>query len=274
MEHETTPVSVQDAIEYNRASAQNVGWENHRYDIYSKVLKLNYSPDEALFVSLVAEWQYNNGLTPDGKLGKKTWERMKSVMGLSGGSGSTTGLRLPLVNTPMPDGNSYTVANRHRRYGVPEAIRALQWIAAEWHKLYPDIRFGVNDISQQGGGEISPHKSHRVGLDADLTLTVRSTGERIGQYRQGSGTRIVRNYAPYRQIASDFVALAARNPHMRIKTIFYFDRSISPLISTSRDSDNHYRHFHVRFCLPEPYRTQMNFRAVYKSGEKPPNYSC
>jgi peptidoglycan hydrolase-like protein with peptidoglycan-binding domain len=276
MEGEISASSVAKAVEYNREKSAQLGWGAHFDDIVAKVLRLNFTPEESYFAELLADWQAANGLTPDGMLGPGTWARMKQILGIGSGGGSTSSgtLKIPLVNSSMPKGSTYTVSTSTRNYGTPDTIRALQWIAAEWHKRYPDVSFGVRDISQRGGGKISPHQSHRIGLDADVTLTLRSTGERIGQYRPGSGTSIVRNYAAYQHIARDFVALAAQNPFMKIKTIFYFDRSISRLVSTSKDSDTHYRHFHLRFCMPAAYQAQINFGAVYSSGEYRPKYNC
>ncbi len=285
---ELSPSSITSAVNYNRDSATRLGWGAYQYDIVDKVLRLNFSPDESYFAELVADWQAANGLTPDGKIGTGTWGKMKAILGLGGGSSTSTGgggsssaLRIPLVDTAMPAGSTYTVSNSSRKYGTPDTIRALKWIADEWHKLYPDVRFGVNDISQRGGGKLfksdgrtPAHSSHRAGLDADVTLTLRSTSERIGQNRRGSPVEIVKDYAAYQHIARDFVALVLQNPALKIKTIFFFDRSLSPAISRSKDSNDHYKHFHLRFCMPPHYAAQMNLGAVYASGETKPNYNC
>lgn len=273
---ETNADAMAKAVEFNRKKSVELGWGTYFDDIVAKVLRLNFTPEESYFASLVADWQFDNGLTPDGMLGPSTWAKMKSILGISSGgsSGASTGSgAIPLINAAMPAGSTYTVSSSSRKYGTPDTIRALQWIATEWHKIHPEIEFGVRDISQRGGGKIKPHMSHRVGLDADLTLTVRSTRKRIGDSRRGS-SEVVSDYAAYQHIALDFVNLVARNPVLKAQMIFFFDKNLHPLISKGKDSDTHYRHFHVRFCMPAAYQSLINFNAVYASGESKPNYRC
>ena len=71
----------------------------------------------------------------------------------------------------------------------------------------------MNDISKLGGGQLGRHKSHRIGLDADVNLTVK--GRRIG----------VKNadYERQRPLVQELVTLIRDNPVLPIKTIGFND---------------------------------------------------
>ena len=74
---------LQKAIEYNKRKGPELGWASYYDDIVEKVLKLNYSPDEAAFAQAVANWQANNGYSGkyiDGKLGSGTWGKMQDLI--------------------------------------------------------------------------------------------------------------------------------------------------------------------------------------------------
>lgn len=89
-EDELSSSQTSSAVAYNRDKATSLGWGNHRYDIVEKVLRLNYSPDEQTFASLVAQWQASKGLTADGKLGPSTWEAMKPILGIRPSTSGST----------------------------------------------------------------------------------------------------------------------------------------------------------------------------------------
>jgi hypothetical protein len=113
-EDELSSSQASSAVAYNREKATSLGWGNHRYDIVEKVFRLNYSPDELTFASLVAEWQASKGLTSDGKLGPSTWEAMKPILGLkpSTPQPSTSYQRVfPLPQ--LPDGRKPMITSGH-----------------------------------------------------------------------------------------------------------------------------------------------------------------
>lgn len=275
LEQELGFAEKSEAVAYNQNSAQNLGWGQFKQQIITNVLKLSYLPDEYSFAEAVANWQAQNGFYGkdiDGKIGKITWQKMQNILG----SGSTTNVgALPQVNTAMPTGKTYSVKTSARSYGVSETISALQWIAKQWDILYPDIKIIINDISKKGGGKISPHQSHRIGLDADISLVVRATGERIGNSsRTNSPTPLVKNYQQYRHIAKAFVDLVLSNPILKIKVIWYFDHTLNSIIPNSQTSKDHYRHFHLRFCMPQKYVSTLDLNKVYAKGETKAVYSC
>lgn len=166
------------------------------------------------------------------------------------------------VQMPHPSNDQYRFkSNTVRIFGVQEVIDALKWITAKWHERRPEIRLGMGDISQKGGGQIGQHLSHRVGLDADLSLNIRSTGERIKR-----GSRYER--LGFRKYAKEFVELAVSNPHLEIKTVWFFDHTIHRRVPKSNTSSRHYRHFHIRFVLPDRLRNSLDFGRVYGANAK------
>jgi hypothetical protein len=275
LDQELSTAEIDSAVQYNRKSAEDLGWEQYRQQIVEKIFGLLYQLDEYDFAERVADWQAKNGFygkDVDGKIGKGTWGKMKAMLGIS--SPVSAGA-LALVNTVMPSGSRHTVAAPSKNYGVPETITALQWLVQKWDILYPDIEIRIGDISKKGGGEISPHDSHRIGLDADIGLVVRSTKERIGNpARKNSPTKLVKDYHQYRHIAKAFVDLVLANPVLSIKVIWFFDHTLNPIIPNSKTSRQHYRHFHLRFCMPQKYKSMLDLNKVYSAGEDKPSYKC
>jgi Uncharacterized protein conserved in bacteria (DUF2272)/Penicillin-insensitive murein endopeptidase len=161
---------------------------------------------------------------------------------------------LAVVATPLPSG---ATANR---FGVPEAVEALAWIQKEWTRRHPDVRFGVRDISRRGGGRLGSHKSHRVGLDADVNLTV--NGKRVGVRAP--------DYERHRPLVQELVEVIRANPVLPIKTIGFLD----PKVSGVAQWPGHTKHLHVRFCRPERYASTLDLDQVYAKGEAKPSYDC
>lgn len=61
--------------------------------------------------------------------------------------------------------------NEDRGWGTDEMIQMITASAQEMDALYPGMgRLQVEDIGQNGGGEIDGHASHQNGLDVDLTF--------------------------------------------------------------------------------------------------------
>lgn len=58
--------------------------------------------------------------------------------------------------------------NDATRYGTQEFVNLLTWAIAQVDEAAPGSRFLLGDISRQRGGRLRPHRSHRVGRDADV----------------------------------------------------------------------------------------------------------
>ncbi|MFX0198363.1 MAG: penicillin-insensitive murein endopeptidase, partial [Candidatus Hodarchaeota archaeon] len=192
-------------------------------------------------------------------------------------------LKLPIVSTPMPHSPHYTVySSRKRYYGVPETIAALKWIGKEWNKLHPTVRMHIGDISQIGGGKIPPHKSHRMGIDADVHLRINGKRIVVGYEKPIPGDpdakpRIIeyKIYQSQRRYVRDFVNIVKRNPYLPIRQIGFRDLTLKKETNNLvQDWERHIRHLHLRFCLPANRAQQLDIDKVYSSNERKPPYAC
>lgn len=204
------------------------------------------SPDEPGYEALSKEWLQIRNTIVDPTLGP--------VSPMPAPSGAAAAGSLAAVATPLPAG-----ATRNR-YAIPETIEALAWIGGEWTRRHPEARFGVRDISKLGGGQLGRHKSHRVGLDADVNLVV--DGRRVGVADPG--------YERHRPLVQELVDVIRANPVLPIKTIGFLD----PQVRGVSQWPGHTRHLHIRFCRPASYTGQLDLDRVYGAGEAKPSYDC
>lgn len=61
----------------------------------------------------------------------------------------------------------------HRRieqYASGLTKGVLEWSVEKFNESYPNSPVCVNDVSKKGGGKLSGHKSHRNGLDIDISI--------------------------------------------------------------------------------------------------------
>ncbi|MDL1873755.1 hypothetical protein FBQ85_01065 [Cytophagia bacterium CHB2] len=141
---------IANAIEKNRRYAQSLGWDNHRYAIYTLLGFTDISPIEELFVEAVAGWQKENGFTGkdvDGVIGPNTWQKMKGQLALSGKNGqssSTTAQSTPQASQRTASGGSGQASLKTIYNPV-----LVQWIQNSLNRLllpnpplYTDGKFG------------------------------------------------------------------------------------------------------------------------------------
>lgn len=159
---------------------------------------------------------------------------------------------LAAVATPLPSGGT------RNRYGIPETVEALTWITQEWARRHPDTSFRVRDISRLGGGQLGKHKSHRVGLDADVHLIVE--GKRISATDP--------DFDRVRPLVQELVDVIRANPVLPVKTIGFLDPQMRGVDLWA----GHIRHLHIRFCQPGSYTPDL--ARVYGPGESKPSYAC
>ena len=77
------------------------------------------------------------------------------------------------VNTLLPASGAGFVTNNRGpsgkfQFGQKSTIDAAVAVGIAWEALNPARPFSIGQISLKGGGEMPPHKSHRVGLDVDV----------------------------------------------------------------------------------------------------------
>ncbi|MBY4949719.1 penicillin-insensitive murein endopeptidase [Cupriavidus respiraculi] len=153
----------------------------------------------------------------------------------------------PEVNTLMAKQGVgfYCRKDAAMRWGVPEMVMALTTVAARWFVRFPHgPRIVISDLSKRGGGWLSPHKSHQVGLDVDIGL-VRNDGKEGGAVTYKTG-----NYS--RERTRHLVESILANGVLPVKTLAFNDPAIQhPKVVRWSGHDDH---LHVRFCVPAHYK--------------------
>ena len=153
--------------------------------------------------------------------------------------------------------------SRNRNWGHPEMIAFLQRLSVQaqragWPRLY------VGDISQPRGGPMrSGHRSHQIGLDADIWLRKpfarlldRKERERIGSDVVVTGGRVNKLWTPshhavLRAAASDrAVARIFVNPAIKA-ALCQDETGDRTWLRKIRPWRGHNAHFHVRLACPE-----------------------
>src|SRR6266542_4190492 len=144
----------------------------------------------------------------------------------------------PQVDTVLPRKGpgfySYHPGSPKRQYGTARTILALQAIGARWLVAHPGgPRIGIGDISFPGGGKMSPHVSHQLGVDVDLRL-MRSDGKEAGgTYRDSTYSRA---------LTQELVDIIRANTVQGVKMILNND----PKIKGVKPWHGHDDHLHVR----------------------------
>ena len=125
---------------------------------------------------------------------------------------------------------------------------------------HPDVVFKIRDISKKGGGKLQTgtnkyHKSHQIGLDCDLQLLV--NGVRINTLKSSYTVK-------QRGFLRDFIKIVLANPVLNIKVIGCTESVLAKEFEKVRAKgwNGHNKHLHVRFCVPEKYRSQLKRIAV------------
>lgn len=192
----------------------------------------------------ISSFQQKQGLKDDGIVGAQTEAALIAASGTRPPTSTTPpsvgGGISSSINTPLPRTGPgfYSHSGTPRQYGIPQTIRALQTIGAAWQSTHPQgPRIGIGDISFQGGGKMSPHKSHQKGVDIDISI--------MRNDRVESGTRYQNsNYS--RALTQELVNLIRANTVLKVERIYFND----PQVQGVRRWPGHDNHLHVRFCAP------------------------
>jgi len=168
----------------------------------------------------------------------------------------------PKNNTAIPN-NTYVNAVRTNRYAQPELVDMLVSAAGEMFETYQidgvGPRLQVNDASRKYGGRLSPHVSHRRGIDAD-----------IGMYRFEEG-RYTNRIGPIKQwnqetLEANWNFLKSLQHNYSIQYVFWNGRYINKMKNyvlshygeaewneygkVFHTEDHHTSHFHIRIVNP------------------------
>lgn len=249
-----TGLDVARAVSRNRYYAQQLGW-GLQFDRIAGMLGFrNRSPDETSFARAVARWQASRpGLSVDGIIGPNTWRVMRpfvtpgqttpaspapqaaSARSSVTGSGSFT-----LLPTPGAGYRSYSGPGR--QHGRAQTIQALQAIGRAWMASHPNgPRIQIGDISFADGSFMSPHRSHRNGLDVDIRPIRNDSRE----------DRVTIQSAEYSQmLTQELVDSIHANGVLPVRVILFND----PKVRGVRPWPGHDNHLHVSFQLPAASR--------------------
>lgn len=129
-----------------------------------------------------------------------------------------------------PEGEGYRSIrqSRGRFYGIGTLVAGIEWTAKQVHAADPSAPpMAIGDLSAKNGGDISAHRSHENGLDADILVAWKDAegkpvfaDEFVKLPARGSvshgGKRIQFDAARTWLI----VKTLAANPHMRIQNAF------------------------------------------------------
>ena len=245
------------AVGANREYGRSLGWDARYFDIARRLLGVETFPiTERDFAERLLEWQKRHCFEDvDGILGPTTWKEMRLLLGLMPAQPPKGPVRA--ADTPMPKyGAGFCCHKRlERRYGLSETIEALKTVGLRWqrrHGTRPRIR--IADISLRGGGRIAPHGSHRLGIDVDLWLESAGGGNLTHSRR--------RHYSP--KLTGELATVIRDNGVLGVHKVWYRDREVA---STDYEK-SHYRHLHVRFCMPARHDLAAMKRAAFPKGTK------
>ncbi|MFF4049902.1 hypothetical protein ACFYZ5_24905 [Streptomyces chartreusis] len=221
------------AVERNRAYADTLGWGARLSDVRRALNPRRTAWDGAALVTETRKWQSRTGLPADGVLGPTTWAYLKVSAGL---------YTDPVIAAqfPVQGPGCYAGGPPDRRFARPETVRALLTTARGWHAARPGgPRIGILEISLRGGGPISRHGSHRLGLDVDIR-PVRSDGhEGPTEWNQPGYSQ---------SLTQELVDRLHGNGVLPVHFILFND----PGIRGVRKWEGHDNHLHVRFRPPAP----------------------
>lgn len=192
----------------------------------------------------IRSFQSSRGLTADGIVGPIT-EAALIAAGASqppqvgSGGGTTPGPNAAVTTRlPSPGQGYYSYKPGTNQYGTSATIRALQAVGTQWHRAHPSgPRIGIGDISLNGGGPMSGHASHQLGLDIDIRI-VRNDG------REEPCNYTLSTYS--RSLTQELVNLIRANAVLRVQYIFFNDSRVTGVQPLSGHDD----HLHVRFYPP------------------------
>jgi peptidoglycan hydrolase-like protein with peptidoglycan-binding domain len=198
--------------------------------------------------SAIRSFQAQRGLTVDGDVGTATAAALVQAGAppppspASASTPSSGGGGHPEVDTVLPRSGpgfySYHPGSPGRQVARPETIRALQAIGAAWAAAHPGgPRIGIGDISFRGGGPMKPHKSHQLGVDADLRILRSDGAEKAATYHDAAYSRT---------LTQALVDTIRANAVLPVKTIYFND----PAVRGVSKWPGHDNHLHVRFVAP------------------------
>lgn len=185
------------------------------------------------------------------------------------------------------------------RWGLPSFISLLDRAAKGVARQYPGATLGVGDLSREHGGEVSRHRSHESGRDADLGYYLTDAAQRPvvpdrflsvepdGSVRDRPAIRFddAKNWALIEGLVSGHGARVTQifvAPHVRARLLRFAERRgvsaevrerAAELMLQPRGVPLHDDHFHVRIACPNDEARICIETPVVVSGHARPTLS-
>jgi hypothetical protein len=177
------------AVERNRALATQLRWQPH-YDAIIRLLastgclQPNYTPGWEDLSEAVACWQQRQGLTADGIIGRNTWRRMQTALGI-------TSSTLP----PTSSGIHPQVIERIAQYDtIINRVAAAQGIDPNWIRGVIATESGGKPNSGEGSsGYKGLMQAGTTNEQLDPETSIRTGTQKLKKFRK-SVIKLLRRY--------------------------------------------------------------------------------
>jgi hypothetical protein len=190
------------------------------------------------------------------------WDKTSESIGAPNGGSLRHARKLPA------EGPGW-VCMSDRVYGTDETLLLLSWAMAEVERRFAGTApVVVGDISAEGGGKLSPHRSHQSGRDADIgyyllgNIPARKF-ERMNEqnFDAEKSWQLLENLLRTGEVMFVFVdyelqpllyqaALGNGWADSTLAGVFQYPEGKSARTGIVRHSSGHADHFHVRFRCP------------------------
>ena len=71
----------------------------------------------------------------------------------------------------LPEGDGYVIRRPWRSFGTRTSVELVEHVVNAWREQFPDAHvLAIGDLSAEHGGQITEHRSHQSGRDADIGL--------------------------------------------------------------------------------------------------------
>jgi peptidoglycan hydrolase-like protein with peptidoglycan-binding domain len=168
-------------------------------------------------------------------------ERFQKHMGLAadGVVGNTTWRNLLWHYQEITTGKKICAYSSNGRWGTASTIRHVRGAGTRFLKEQRG-RIAVGHISNEHGGYLSPHVSHRVGLDVDIRPV------RTDKQQCGAGTTW--KSSSYARHSTRLMVEAIRRAAPQRVEVIWFNDPVLVQKGLTEHLSGHDDHLHVRYC--------------------------
>lgn len=166
-------------------------------------------------------------------------------------------------------GPEFILLDPPNAWGTVEMVALLEAAAQEMRRAYPDtVPIVVGHISREGGGSLSPHKSHQSGRDVDVAFyhednklirgfkDMRQSGFDVAKnwffietlLEKGEVQMILMDWEIQKLMVEELSLFESQH---KLRKIFQYPRSKDVRAGIVRHAPSHYHHFHIRIACPQ-----------------------